>query len=86
MRVISYYPLTSGFRSVLEAEAGRPLEFATVGHLRSLKATSAMRAVRALRSDHLVIAIENESARPLATPLSLIGVLSGSKAITLVVA
>lgn len=84
MRVVSYYPLTSAFRSVLEAEEGQPLEFVTVGHLRSLRATHAIRAIRSLRSDHLVIAIENDNARPLAAPLSLLGVLSGSKTITLV--
>jgi glycosyltransferase involved in cell wall biosynthesis len=84
MRVISYYPLSGPFRAALEAEMGQSLEFTTVGHLRNLGVVSALRAIRALRSDHLVIAIENENARPIAGPLSLLGALSGSRTVTIV--
>lgn len=83
-RVISYYPVTGALRTHLEYDAGCSLDFTTVGHLRNLDVMSAIRAIRALRSDHLIIAIENDNARPLAGPLSLLGALSGSKAMTIV--
>src|SRR5690606_5677688 len=83
-RVISYYPVTGALRAHLEHAAGRSLDFTTVGHLRNLDMMSAIRAIRALRSDHLIIAIENDNARPLAGPLSLLGALSGSRAMTIV--
>ncbi len=84
MRVLSYYSLSGAFRSTLESDAGCSLDFTTVGHLRNLDMMSAIRAIRALRSDHLIIAIENDNARPLAGPLSLLGALSGSRAMTIV--
>ena len=83
MRVLSYYALSASFREDLQLEVG-PVDFTTVGHLRNLDMMSAIRAIRALRADHLIIAIENDNARPLAGPLSLLGALSGSKAMTIV--
>lgn len=84
MRVISYYALTSQFRADLEVAAREPVDFSVVGNLRNLGVVAAFQAIRALRSDRLLIAIENDNARPLAAPLSLLGALSGSKSMHIV--
>ena len=82
-KVISYYALTDATKQNIIAGTPGVVEFEAVSNLRNHGALDTLRKIRQLAADELVVAIEDENARPLAVPLLLVGVLSGSRRITL---
>jgi glycosyltransferase involved in cell wall biosynthesis len=79
--VFSYYALTDAFRKRVESVADGPVEYIAVGQLRNLGIRKLLARIRKLKSDRITVAIEHENARPLAGPLLLLAVASGSRCV-----
>lgn len=75
--VISYHAITDHFKDEIMRESGSA-RFTAVGKLRNLGLLALLREIRLLKADLMTIAIEHDSARPLAGPLAVLAVLSGS--------
>ncbi len=82
--VISYYALAKPVRETIEAEYAGECRYEAVGRLRNLGIRGALKEIRALRAEEVLVAIGEESARPLAGPLLLLAALTGSRRIRMV--
>lgn len=83
-RVISYYALTDRFRNSIELQSAGKVEFSAVGGLRNLSLGAMLREIRRLKASRMSVAIESDSARPLAGPLMLLAALTGTPRIGLI--
>lgn len=83
-RVISYYALTDRFRHSIELQSSGKVEFSAVGGLRNLSMGAMLREIRRLKASRMSVAIESDSARPLAGPLMLLAALTGTPRIGLI--
>lgn len=82
--VISYYPLTDGFKLRNRQRFPDPTEFHQVSQFRNRGAIGLLRSIRKLKTGRIVVAIEDENSRPLAPPLLLLAALSGSRTIDII--
>lgn len=79
--VISYLELTQGFRQSIKLKHPEPTSFTVISRLRKFGLFGAFRKLRALKSQNVTIAIENENSRHFVGPLLLIAAMTGSRRI-----
>jgi glycosyltransferase involved in cell wall biosynthesis len=60
---LTIYPLSAGFRSGLEQRLGGPVTYLSIQELRRLGSAQALRRLRGLGANRLVLPIEDESSR-----------------------
>jgi glycosyltransferase involved in cell wall biosynthesis len=79
--VVSYHDLGEGFRQSIELRYPEPTSFIAISRLREPGLFGAFRKLRALKSQDITIAIEDENSRQLAGPLILLAAMTGSRRI-----
>jgi len=81
---MSFYPVSKSFAERIEKACG-PIDICyDAARLRKLPLVAAIRELRKINADKLVIALESEIARPLITPLSIAAALTRARAIVVV--
>ncbi len=74
--VMSFYPVTKSFAEQIAKACGPIDSFYDAARLRKLPPVAAVRELRNIRTDKLVIALETEVAKPLIAPLSIAAALT----------
>src|SRR6185312_1600157 len=81
INVISYYPITAAFRDAVVRLTSEPCNFVSIPQLRNLPIMAMLSQIRALKSDRIIVAVENENAAPIVGPLLLLAALSGTRCV-----
>ncbi|MEM9141009.1 MAG: glycosyltransferase, partial [Pseudomonadota bacterium] len=81
---LSYYRLTAAFRETVEQALGPVTDWVFMGDLRNRGLRGMMSSLRAVRGETLLVCIENDNGRPLATPLALAAFASRCRKIKIV--
>lgn len=75
--VMSFYPVSKSFAERVAKACGRPVDvYYDAARLRKLSPIAAVRELRNIRADKLVIALESEVSRALIAPLSIAAALT----------
>ena len=82
--VMSFNPLTQDFRARVEGLIGGNPAYYNAANLRRMSVLAAIRDLRGLRAERMVIAIESEAGRALIGPLSLAAALTRAGTIDIV--
>jgi glycosyltransferase involved in cell wall biosynthesis len=82
--VMSFHPVTRGFNERIIKLCGPVDAYYDAARLRKLAISAAIRELRNLRADKLVIALESEIATALSAPLSIAAALTRANAIAVI--
>lgn len=74
--VISHYPVSQGFKALLEAHLGRQLDYLCLAEIRHLTAVRMFSRLRSLRGEKIFIAIEEQSGVALRPLYEILAVLT----------
>src|ERR1700730_1720706 len=82
--VMSFHPVTKEFSEKIERVCGPIDGYYDAASLRKLPLAAGIRELRSVRTEKLVIALENDAARALIGPLSIAAFFSRAKSIEVV--
>lgn len=81
---MSFHPVTKAFAEQIERACGPVDVYYDAANLRKLPLRAALRELRKLRADRLVIALENDIARALIAPLSIAAGITRAKSLAVI--
>src|SRR5215470_17218820 len=82
--IMSFHPLTREFLAQVEALCGPVSGYYDAANLRKISVSAALRELRRIRAQHLILAIEGEAGRALIGPLSIAALFTRASSISVV--